>query len=76
MATEEARVRIFSCDDPSCRTRIIWEADDEGLPDGFHGDVSEIGSFGGRGAKWFACRPTHIRAAVEGAIERESRPPE
>lgn len=76
MATEEAKVKIFSCDSPKCTTRIIWEADDEGLPDGFHGDVFWVHPGGGSVAKWFACRPAHIRDAVEAALAKSREQPE
>jgi hypothetical protein len=69
MAIEEQKVKIFSCDDPGCATRIVCETEE--LPDGFHGKVLEVGSFGGRDAEWFACRPTHIRGAVEHSLVSE-----
>lgn len=70
MATEQANVEIYTCDSPKCRTRVIQEAGDEGLPDGFHGKVTWIHPGGGTGADWFACRPAHIRDAVEAALAR------
>jgi hypothetical protein len=68
MASEEAKVKIYSCDDPGCHVRIICETDE--LPDGFHGEVTEVGSWGGRGGTWFACRATHIRGAVEHSMTK------
>lgn len=68
---EEIKVQVFTCDDQGCKARILVETDE--LPDGYHGTVSEISSFGGNGADWFACRATHIRAAVEGALGRDQR---
>jgi hypothetical protein len=66
---EKREVQIYTCDAPKCRVEAI--VPDEELPDGFHGNVTEIGSFGGNHAVWFACRVSHIRAAVEGALNRE-----
>ncbi len=65
---EESRAYIFTCDAPACDTKIIMETDE--LPDGFHGDVTEVSPAGGNGGSWFACKATHIRAAVEEALAR------
>lgn len=71
MMEEELKVTAYTCDDPDCRARILMEGGEPA--DGFHGNVVHIGSHGGNGAKWYACRATHIRAAVEGALGRDDR---
>lgn len=75
MATEDAQVKIYSCDSPKCRVRIIMESGDEGLPDGYHGNVSWIHPGGGTGADWFACKAPHIRDAVEAALNKTYEQP-
>jgi hypothetical protein len=68
---EEIKTFAYTCDDQKCQARILMETDE--LPDGYHGDVTEVNSSGGHGADWFACRATHIRAAIEGALTRDQR---
>lgn len=75
MATEDAQVKIYICDSPKCRTRIVWEADDEGVPDGFHGKVFWVHPGGGTTADWFACKAPHIRDAVEAALAKTYEQP-
>lgn len=65
---EEQKAYIFTCDAPKCDGQVVMLNDE--LADGFHGKVLEIGSFGGRDAEWYACRATHIREAVEGALAK------
>lgn len=67
---DEVTAHVFTCDAPKCRRKFIVAGEE--LADGYHGKVLEVGSFGGRDAEWFACKATHIREAVEGALARDA----
>lgn len=46
----------------------------EEVPLGFHGTVIEHATMGGGwGGEWYACKPSCIRKAVEGACEDDQR---
>lgn len=67
MAKYEIKVTEFICDAPKCTT-VIRISEDEEMPMGFHGQVTEISQWGGEFTEWYACRSAHIRPAVISAL--------
>jgi hypothetical protein len=59
----------FDCD--ACGDSVLME-DGEGPPMGWYsGDVTFASDQGDIATGWDACRPTHIRQAVQNALDRK-----
>ena len=65
---------VFTCDAPGCPKEFAVDVQLDGMPDGYHGTVTQTGSFGGISAEYFACQATHLRPAILEALERASAP--
>ena len=66
---DKRTVEVYTCDAPGCRNIEHYSGTpNEDLPLGYHGQVTEIGEWGAKGADWYACKPAHIKAAVLAAL--------
>lgn len=69
MTSKDVKAVEWTCD--GCGRTVLMQ-EHEGIPDGFHGTVTETGSWGGGpSATWWACKATHIAKAVTSALDRE-----
>lgn len=67
---ETRTVEVYICD--ACGREVQSDNSFEGEPAwGYHGQVMEIGSFGGNGGEFFACRKSCIKTAVVNAIWKD-----
>jgi hypothetical protein len=69
MKRDSVYVTVYECD--ACGTQVYRE--DEGVPNGIHLDMFEVGDWGGRRYQIYSCEDstTHIRKAIVKARERQ-----
>jgi hypothetical protein len=60
---------VYECD--GCGKVVTVLKDQPELPYGYHGQVTQVGDFGGFTADWFACRQRCVGKAVIAALGRD-----